>query len=107
MSETCCVELSEQRPIGEMGRQTWNASRFSVLQRPAIGQECYFSLLPEDNNRPMCQTYLKSNAVCVVVANSKRLVEVRFTGRRNTDIISPDYLLQKTVKSEESGGGKN
>lgn len=79
---------------------TKSPTRFSEEKRPSVGSTVTFShalQLLQSEFVPKSKAFTKdeifNGAKVKVVANSKNLVEVRFAGAKQTEFVSPAFLI--------------
>ena len=91
-----------------------DTERFSESNMPKPGQKCFYCpghwLVPDifiPEYKTCVKPYIRPFAICEVLEprKHKHLVNVRFEGQQEIDIVSPDFLLPVVLsnKAEESG----
>ena len=75
-------------------------TRYSATNRPKPGTRLLFSPVKQmidglftPDNRTLTRSYLKQNNICIVVENTKNLVLIQFPNQKDTDLVSPEFLI--------------
>ena len=88
-------------------RQLIKLTRLSHKNRPNINEKLFFSPVIRlidgvfiDDNRTLLQDYMKHNNVCTCVKHGDYTEHVRFSNQKQTDIVSPEFLLRMELTKQ-------